>query len=298
MRRFFYLQRTDRHLVVAALLVLIVALAGMGYVGIRYLSTPESDKQVAAEKHQRRGKSYYRPRSGSKGYAVASTVRLTAFDPNTADSTQLLALGLAPWQVRNIYRYRAKGGIYRTKSDFARLYGLTAQKYKELEPYIRIEGDFRPAAEVYGKSAATAAVRDTLRYPVKIKPGEHIVLNTADTSALKRVPGIGSGFARAIVSYGQRLGGYVSVEQLREIGNFPESAIAYFVVKHPVVKRLNLNKLSLSSLRKHPYIGFYQARAIIEYRRVHGKISSLNDLKLCKDFTPEALSRLRPYVEF
>lgn len=298
MRRFFYLQRTDRHLVVAALLVLIVALAGVGYVGIRYLSTPDGDKQVAAEKHQRRVKSYYRPRSGSKGYAVASTVRLTAFDPNTADSTQLLALGLAPWQVRNIYRYRAKGGIYRTKADFARLYGLTAQKYKELEPYIRIEGDFRPAAEVYGKSAATAAVRDTLRYPVKIKPGEHIVLNTADTSALKRVPGIGSGFARAIVSYGRRLGGYVSVEQLREIGNFPESAIAYFVVKHPVVKRLNLNKLSLSSLRKHPYIGFYQARAIIEYRRVHGKISSLNDLKLCKDFTPEALSRLRPYVEF
>lgn len=298
MRRFFYLQRTDRHLVVAALLVLIVALAGVGYVGIRYLSTPDGDKQVAAERHQLHGKSYCRPRSGGKGYAVASEVRLTAFDPNTADSTQLLALGLAPWQVRNIYRYRAKGGVYRTKADFARLYGLTAQKYKELEPYIRIEGDFRPAAEVYGKSAATATVRDTLRYPVKIKPGEHIVLNTADTSALKRVPGIGSGFARAIVSYGQRLGGYVSVEQLREIGNFPESAIAYFVVKHPVVKRLNLNKLSLSSLRKHPYIGFYQARAIIEYRRVHGKISSLNDLKLCKDFTPEALSRLRPYVEF
>lgn len=298
MRRFFYLQRTDRHLVVAALLVLIVALAGVGYVGIRYLSTPDGDKQVAAERHQLHGKSYCRPRSGGKGYAVASEVRLTAFDPNTADSTQLLALGLAPWQVRNIYRYRAKGGVYRTKADFARLYGLTAQKYKELEPYIRIEGDFRPAAEVYGKSAATAAVRDTLRYPVKIEPGEHIVLNTADTSALKRVPGIGSGFARAIVSYGQRLGGYVSVEQLREIGNFPESAISYFVVKHPVVKRLNLNKLSLSSLRKHPYIGFYQARAIIEYRRVHGKISSLNDLKLCKDFTPEALSRLRPYVEF
>lgn len=298
MRRFFYLQRTDRHLVVAALLVLIAALAGVGYVGIRYLSTPDGDKQVAAERHQRRGKSYCRPRSGGKGYAVASEVKLTTFDPNTADSTQLLALGLAPWQVRNIYRYRAKGGVYRTKADFARLYGLTAQKYKELEPYIRIEGDFRPAAEVYGKSAATAAVRDTLRYPVKIEPGEHIVLNTADTSALKRVPGIGSGFARAIVSYGQRLGGYVSVEQLREIGNFPESAISYFVVKHPVVKRLNLNKLSLSSLRKHPYIGFYQARAIIEYRRVHGKISSLNDLKLCKDFTPEALSRLRPYVEF
>ena len=151
---------------------------------------------------------------------------------------------------------------------------------------------------MYGGSTADLTIRDTTRYPVKIKPGEHIVLNTADTSQLKRVPGIGSGFARAIVSYGRRLGGYVSVEQLREIDNFPESAIAYFVVKHPVVSRLNLNRLPLSSLRRHPYIGFYQAKTIIEYRRLHGRINSLDDLKLCKDFTPEAIERLRPYVEF
>lgn len=298
MRRFFYLQRTDRHLVVAVLLVLVVALAGIGYVGVRYMSTSGDDKDGVPRDEARRHKIYGMRRGGGAVYDEAPAARLTAFDPNTADSTQLLALGLAPWQVRNIYRYRAKGGVYRTKADFARLYGLTVQKYKELEPYIHITGDYRPAAEVYGGRTADLTIRDTLRYPVKIKPGEHIVLNTADTSALKRVPGVGSGFARAIISYGKRLGGYVSVEQLREIDNFPESAIAYFVVKHPVVRRLNLNKLSLSGLRKHPYIGFYQARTIIEYRRVHGRINSLDDLKLCRDFTPEAIARLRPYVEF
>lgn len=69
-------------------------------------------------------------------------------------------------------------------------------------------------------------------------------------------------------------------------------------MKHPVVSRLNLNRLPLSSLRRHPYIGFYQAKTIIEYRRLHGRINSLDDLKLCKDFTPEAIERLRPYVEF
>ena len=60
-------------------------------------------------------------------YAVAPNHRAErfCFDPNTADSTQLLRLGLQPWQVRNIYRYRARGGIYRTREDFARLYGLT-----------------------------------------------------------------------------------------------------------------------------------------------------------------------------
>lgn len=298
MRGFFYLNRTDRRVVVA---VLLVAVAAAGLLLCAGYGAGESPAGVAGDAPAvvsggRKGSAGHT--AGYAEYTDGRRTELSYFDPNTADSTQLLRLGLAPWQVRNIYKYRAKGGIYRTKVDFARLYGLTAQKFKELEPYIRIEGDYRPASEVYGSSTADLTIRDTTRYPVKIKPGEHIVLNTADTSQLKRVPGIGSGFARAIVSYGRRLGGYVSVEQLREIDNFPESAIAYFVVKHPVVSRLNLNRLPLSSLRRHPYIGFYQAKTIIEYRRLHGRINSLDDLKLCKDFTPEAIERLRPYVEF
>ena len=75
---------------------------------------------------------------------------LFSFDPNTADSTQLLRLGLRPWQVRNIYKYRAAGGRYRKPTDFARLYGLTLKQYQRLEPYIRIEQEVM-AADVYGK---------------------------------------------------------------------------------------------------------------------------------------------------
>ena len=57
--------------------------------------------------------------------------------------------------------------------------------------------------------------RDTIRYPIKIKLGTHINLAYADTTMLKKVPGIGSGWAKTIVSYGERLGGYVAVGQLK-----------------------------------------------------------------------------------
>ena len=61
-------------------------------------------------------------------YALPSRkVETFCFDPNTADSTQLLRLGLQPWQVRNIYKYRAHGGVYQCKEDFAYVYGLTAK---------------------------------------------------------------------------------------------------------------------------------------------------------------------------
>ena len=137
-----------------------------------------------------------------------------------------------------------------------------------------------------------------VHYQVKIKPGEHIVLNTADTTALKTVPGIGPYFARKIIQYGERLGGYVSVDQLDEIEDFPLDAKDFMVVENPSPRKLNVNLLSLNDLKRHPYINYFQARAITDYRRLHGPLKSLNDLRLSKDFPPEAIDRLTPYVEF
>jgi DNA uptake protein ComE-like DNA-binding protein len=226
------------------------------------------------------------------------------FDPNTADSTQLLRLGLQPWQVKNIYKYRAKGGIYRQKEDFAKLYGLTVKQYRDLEPYIRISSDYQPAAILVEtrESRDSRYSRDTrdssLRYPVKIKENEHVVLNTADTTQLRTVPGIGTYYAKEIVRHGQWLGGYVSIDQLDEIEGFPQESKKYFVIQGASPKKLNVNKLNLQQLRKHPYINYYQAKTILDYRRLHGKITSLDDLRLSKDFPPEAIRRLEPYVEF
>lgn len=232
-------------------------------------------------------------------YAVESRqTQLFPFDPNTADSTQLLSLGLSPWQVRSIYRYRAKGGIFREPSDFAKLYGLTIKEYRRLKPYIRISPDYMPASTLFAKEETVRHKRDTLRYPVKLKPSETIELNHADTNALKKVPGIGSGFARSIVYYRERLGGFHSVEQLMEIENFPEKSLDYFTIESATLRKININKLSVTQLRRHPYINFHQAKAIDDYRRLHGDIKSLQELSLNRDFTPAAIERLEPYVEY
>ena len=224
--------------------------------------------------------------------------KLSAFDPNTADSTLLLSLGLQPWQVRSIYRYRAKGGIYRQPSDFARLYGLTVKQYKELLPYIHISDEYKPAAEVYGRTDAVRSGRDTLRYPVKLQPGQYVTLDDADTASLRKVPGIGRYYASRIVRYRNALGGYVSVAQLSEIEGIPEAALSYFRVTGGAVRKLNLNRLTLNELKHHPYINFYQARRIIDYRRLKGPLHSIDDLRLLKDFSQRDIERLRPYVEF
>lgn len=176
---------------------------------------------------------------------------------------------------------------------------LRRQPYHEKTVYVRTKVVYRDTAFRRGK-ALTDAEHDSVvaHYQVKLKTGEHIVLNTADTTQLKMVPGIGSYFARKVVQYGQRLGGYVSVDQLDEIENFPLDAKDYLVIENARPHLLNVNTLSLNDLKKHPYINFYMARVITDYRRLHGPLKSLQDLRLSKDFPPEVIARLTPYVEY
>lgn len=289
------MNRNDRRVTIAALVVGVVALVGF------WLTSGEQP----AENEKAQTTKSYRAKRPVQYYATESRkAERFPFDPNTADSTQLLRLGLQPWQVRNIYRYRSHGGIYRRKEDFARLYGLTVKQYRELEPYIQISSDYLPASTLVSgrtrekEQPESDHERDTLRYPVKIKENEHVVLNTADTAQLRKVPGIGAYYAKEIMRYGRWLGGYVSVDQLDEIDNFPQDAKKYFVIQNPHPNKLNVNRLTLQQLRRHPYINYYQAKTIVDYRRLHGNISSLQDLRFSKDFPPEAIERLEPYVEY
>ena len=175
------------------------------------------------------------------------------------------------------------------------------QPYREQTKtvYIRTKVVYRDTTYRRGKALNTVEY-DSIKnhYQEKIKPGEHVVLNTADTTALKTVPGIGPYYARKIIEYGQRLGGYVSVDQLDEIEGFPLEAKDYLTIEGATPRKLNVNTLSLNELRKHPYLNFYQAKAITDYRRLHGPLHSLSDLRLSKDFPPEVINRLEPYVDF
>lgn len=296
LKEFFYFTKSDRKVILFLLALVVVVTTSFFYIGNDTTTT-----QLTREDSLSMVNTSLSPRQHSYAtvtYRVEADheAELFPFDPNTADSTALLKLGLKPWQVRNIYKYRAAGGVYRQPTDFARLYGLTQKQYKAMEPYIHISADYLPASLLSPKERVQD--RDTIQYPVKLKANEKLPLNTADTAALRKVPGIGKYYAREIVWYRDRLGGFYRVEQLKEIEGFPGEALAYFTVSEQAIRKFNVNKLTLNQLKRHPYINFYQAKAIADYRRLHGPLTSLNDLRLLKDFTQNDMERLSHYVEY
>jgi DNA uptake protein ComE-like DNA-binding protein len=293
---FFGTKKSDR------LIAAVIAVAAIGYLlCLLLLSGRKEDAQSASQEERKDVGALLDSlnRRTYKGYPAPRTYRdrynhvyeLFPFDPNTADSALLCRLGLRPWQVRNLCKYRAKGGRFRKVDDFAKLYGLSQADFNRLRPYIVITA---AEAKPYTR---TVYVKDTTRrYVEKFTQPVQVDINTADTATLKRIPKIGSGFAAAIVNYRTRLGGYVDVAQLHEIGNFPDGIDQWFCVGREPTAKLDINHLSVEQMRRHPYLNFYQARAIVELRRKYGRIISLKQLSLFDSFTPHDLQRLAPYV--
>ena len=177
------------------------------------------------------------------------TYSLFTFDPNTVDSVGFTRLGLKSYMASNILKYRNKGGKYRTSADFSKVYGITPDKFKELEPYIAIKELSKPKV-------------DTILAPKKaFKQDITVDLNSPDTTLLMQVKGIGRGYAKGIVRFRKETGGFVSVDQLHEIyGMRPENfdkIRPFCTVNTALIQRIKVNIASVERLNAHLYINFY-----------------------------------------
>lgn len=238
------------------------------------------------------------------------------FDPNTADSLELLTVGLPPHVVRNIQRYRAAGGQFRRPNDLARIYGLHDTVFTRIRPYIDIPlpkqmnneakkgiltgtdtGTDKPRPQVPPKPAKHE--HPYAQYmKAKNNPGQFVDLNLADTTEFMKIPGIGPVYAKMIVDYRQRLGGFHNISQLKELDALPEDIGDWVHVSMPPKDKLRINRLSVTQLRSHPYISFYQAKAIIDLRKREGDIKSTRQLLFLNEFTEDDILRLTPYLSF
>lgn len=311
---FFYFSRGERRgiLVLVAGIVFIV-LSGYVYPYWRErqpLPAEAKERQAVAtaeyeafmasvqQKEQRRERKFPAYSKYSKKEATVAT--LAPFNPNTADSITLCKLGLPGWMAKNIQHYRSRGGKFRKAEDFRKIYGLTEEQYGTLLPYIYIapEDTARMTTRLYNPPSAADSTQLPEPIVYKYPAGTVVDLNLADTTELKKIPGIGSGIARLIAGYRQRLGGFYSIEQLQEINLDYRQLLPWLRIDSTAIQPINLNRAGIERLRNHPYINFYQAKVFVEYRKKKGTIRNLKPFSLYEEFTEEDLERIGHYVCF
>ena len=300
-KRIVFLMTTEQWLGLALLLLLVV-----GALCVVKHRQPVQEPAVWVNDSARQAFDAYRAEQDSlrraqwKQQKLRDTVEIVLqnFDPNTADSSTLVHLGLKPWQAKNMLKYRAAGGVYRKADDLKKLYGMTDSMYQALLPYICISLD----------SVATDSVPvDSVPRYRSIKKDTILNLRTADTTELKMIRGIGSYRARKIVEYRERLGGFVRVEQLLEARGMDslrvdsvlaDSVLCCFYIDSVQVEQIDVNSCSVKQLMRLPYLRFEQAQAIYDFRRKKLHLDSVEQLLQIKGMDMETLEKVAPYIIF
>lgn len=196
---------------------------------------------------------------------------LFEFDPNTLNLNGWIKLGLTDNQAQTIINYRNAGMEFRKKEDLKKAYSIDAEMYAKLEPYIRID-----------------------------RPGFPVELNTADSSQLVKVYGIGPARAKDIIDYRQALGGFHSTSQLMDIYGIGTKTYEEIKtetttdVKH--IRKIDINQATREQLEAHPYIKKKLAKSIIAYRNDKGNFSAVTEIKEKGLVNEDLYRKLAPYL--
>ena len=230
--------------------------------------------------------------SDEKDFSQEESIAYFDFDPNHLSAEDWKQLGLNEGQIRAIHNYESKGGRFRKKEDLKKMYVISQSDYERLEPYIKIKEQQASAAVQFEKRIFTSATNSARQL---------IDVGIADTVELLAVKGIGPSRARGIFKYRQLLGGYYSVNQLREVygidsAAYAEIALQVFIKDSSNIERININAASAEQMAKHPYVRKKLAEIIVRYRTQHGNYNDIAAIRRFPLVNDSLYFKLAPYL--
>ncbi len=209
---------------------------------------------------------------------------LFPFDPNTISQEGWIQLGVKEKTAQTILKYISKGGKFRTPQDLKKVWGLKHDA-ERLIPYVRIKQEEKESRPVFIPKA---------EQPQKID------INTADSLAWLSLPGIGPSLTKRILAFRRSLGGFYSVNQVKETFGLADSTFqkirSRLILQNTAIKKINVNEATLDDLKKHPYIRYQLANVIIQYRNQHGKFNAVADLKNIMILPDSSYIKMLPYL--
>lgn len=229
---------------------------------------------------------------GSK-FAVRSTPEPQArirfrFDPNTITKDSLILLGIRPRTANTWVNYRNGGKVFYESNDLKSLYGLDSLLLLDLTGWMifPIKKPFLPIPK-----------------KVYVQPSLQIEPNGATSEEFQAISGVGTYYANAIVWYRDDLGGFVSIDQIGESKNLPDSVfqkIKYHFItpSADLIQKINVNETTTSQFVSHPYMGIDNVKRIISRRDVFGDIPDFDFLVRLGLLSKDEAAKMGPYLRF
>jgi competence ComEA-like helix-hairpin-helix protein len=300
LKDFFTFSKNERNGII--MLLVIIALLLVVDLYLRSESSNEPFNSEALEKEiiafeQSLEDSHQKLKYSKKQGKITNKNTLTPskelfyFDPNHTTDEEWKKLGVNDQQIRTINNYLENGGVFYNKNDLKKIYGLDQDLYDHLKSHIRIE-NHQPQPESKEKYNYTEITKERVIRKVE--------LNTADSIQLRMINGIGKVYAERICKYRELLGGYKSLEQLKEVYGINDTIYnnvkTSFKIDTGFCKQINLNKAEFKEIIKHPYINKYQTKSILKYREIRGEIKDIEELLEYNILPKKTYIKLKGYI--
>ncbi len=168
---------------------------------------------------------------------IAKTIIKFDFDPNTISYDSLLLVGIGKRAARNWTKYISNGGKFRIKNDIKKIYNLKEEDFNRIKNHLLL-----PDSIEASKSFAT---KKDFKKKYYAQTDLHIELNSCTADDLKKLNGIGEKLSKRIVKFRDKLGGFYSIEQLKEVYGLPletyEKIKGYLTLDKNKIKKLKIN---------------------------------------------------------
>lgn len=199
------------------------------------------------------------------------------------DEKSLNEIGLSKLQIKKVVDLQKNGSPIYTKLDFENSKELDTILKQILLPHLK----FFPEKKYFDKN-----------YLIRNQT-KQIQLNTADTNEIDAIRGVSKSMSLRIYKYRERLGGYLTIEQLKEVWGMDSATyvqLQQYVLVNSAIKKININTAEVKELGAHPYIGYSLAKLIVNYRLQHGEYNKIEDLFEIHVMNADIFSKIEAYI--
>tara|TARA_B100001115_G_C15832994_1_gene416081 strand:- start:247 stop:1335 length:1089 start_codon:yes stop_codon:yes gene_type:complete len=210
------------------------------------------------------------------------TLNLHPFNPNEVKVGELREMGLPSSAIRGIVSFREKYRPFQSTNDIYRVYAIDSNLAQNLSAFI------------IGMKEEEIDSLEQKKEPIAVE------INLADSLQLLELPGIGPFRVQRILAWRQRLGGFHSLVQLLDhhlIDSLSMRQLELYLLFNVAPKQLSLNYDSMESLQAHPYINYYLARSIVDFREQVRAFKSVEELRNIELVDAVIFSKLAPYLK-
>ncbi len=264
----------------------------------------DETSQSKSQEHDSSGFADYYSRSSFSGNGTPSEIKrhsradsgtlsgrkkytLFPFNPNTITLDSLQLLGFSKKQALTIIHYREKGGRFRRKEDFSKMYTVSREKYLELEPYIII-----PKTEEEAPTAASVSFR---RYNTEKKPAASSTSATSSTSSAASSAAATSAASNLLHTSENSAAENSSSATYSSDPSPGGSSNGGWKTPRPKVY-IDLNEADSAALLSVRGIGPYFCKAILSYRKSLGSFANIDQLLEIKGMDQEKFDRIKDQV--